>query len=297
MIWFLKVFLYFVFVIIKINKMKIILYISYFLLILTLFFLKIENNIFLKIVFLSCSLILFYVNIIETNILIVKNISINTWFKSKNILISDLHFWYFKKPFFAERLVNKLNKIEAENIFIAWDLVYKPDVNKIWKLFKSFKKINKNIYFVLWNHDVENNIKNYLIKELKNLWFNYIDNKIINFWSYKLIWLWDRWSNNDDILLINNFWKNDNIIVLTHNPDTILKYENHIADLTLCWHTHWWQIRIPYFYKKVIPTKWNFDKWLSYLDKTILYISSWLWETWLPTRFLNFPTIDIINTF
>jgi hypothetical protein len=78
-------------------------------------------------------------------------------------------------------------------------------------------------------------------------------------------------------------------------PDTTLKYKNNLVDLTLCWHTHWGQIKIPYLYKKVIPTKWIFDEWLTMEKNTQLFVTSWLWIIGLPFRFLNPPVIDILE--
>jgi len=255
-------------------------------------------------VFFVLSIIFIDSRFIEPNYISVKKTKINIWLEKKvNIaLITDIHLWIYKKGDFAEKVVKKLNKLEnIDYILIAWDLTYlREDKNNhnLEELFWDFKNIKKPVYWVLWNHDVElpwPNIREKLIKLFDKYWFNYIDNKIIKLEEFNLIWLWSHWAGEDNIEIlekINNSKKN---IILTHNPDTTLKYKNKKADLTLCWHTHWWQIKIPYLYKKVIPTKWIFDEWLTKEKNTQLFVTSGLWIIWLPFRFLNPPVIDILE--
>jgi predicted MPP superfamily phosphohydrolase len=47
----------------------------------------------------------------------------------------------------------------------------------------------------------------------------------------------DDWDN-PKIDLINNYKKSDNLIILAHNPDTTLSYQNDIPDITISGHTH-----------------------------------------------------------
>jgi uncharacterized protein len=52
----------------------------------------------------------------------------------------------------------------------------------------------------------------------------------------------------------------NNVVVITHNPDTTRLYTNAIADVTLAGHTHCGQIRIPFLYKYLIPVKGRADE-------------------------------------
>lgn len=276
-------------------------------LILLIFRLKNINK-FVKIIWIIISLLFIDARFIEPNIILIKNTSINIWLnnldkKIKIALISDIHLGIYKKQNFLEKAVKKINKIEnLDYIFIAWDITYfdKSDTSEninLDILFKPFEKINKPVYWVLWNHDVElpwPNIRENLVNTFNKFWLNHLNNNTVKLDWFTLVWLWSFLNNEDNTSILNRFSKEDKVIVLTHNPDTISKYTNKI-DLTLAWHTHWWQIKIPFLYKYVIPTRWDFDEWLTREINTQLFITSWLWVVWLPMRFLNPPVIDVLE--
>lgn len=261
--------------------------------------LKWKKQNFFVFIFLILSIIFIDARFIEPNLVLVNKTQINLWFKTKVVLISDLHLWFFEWSHFLENIVNKINKLDVEYVFIAWDLTYIFDEEKdLYKLLLPLKDIDKEVYFVLWNHDIWIpwlDIRKDLVSTLKELWINVLNNEAIKLKDFYLLWLWDNWGDEDDISLIDNFSETDNLIVMTHNPDTITRINNKVPDLVLCWHTHWWQIRLPFLYKKVIPTIWSFDKWLSIEKWKELFITWWLWIIWLPFRFLNPPVIDILD--
>jgi predicted MPP superfamily phosphohydrolase len=261
------------------------------------------QKIFFSIFFLL-SLVFIDARFIEPNYLLVKKTEINIWLEEeiKIALISDIHLWIYKKWKFAKKIVKKLNSLEnIDYILIAWDLTYLEENKENYdleKLFWAFKNIKKPVYWVLWNHDVElpwPKIREKLVKEFNKYNFKFLNNKIIELEEFNLIWLWSNWSWEDKIEIISKIKNSKKNIVLTHNPDTTIKYKNNLADLTLCWHTHWWQIKIPYLYKLFLPVRWIFDEWLTQEKNTQLFITSGLWIIGLPFRFFNPPVIDILE--
>lgn len=237
---------------------------------------------------------------IEPQIIITKTQKIETWFSAKIILISDLHLWRYKWEKFLERVVKKINTMEGEYVLIAWDLTYEPDIEKLEELFYPLSQINKTIYWVLGNHDVEKpgpKLRAELIAALdyENIYF--LNNDIVDIWEYSLVALGSHWNNEDDTSLLENFSSSDNVVTLLHNPDSISTFPESISDVTFAWHTHGGQIRIPVLYKKVIPTTRFFDRGFTQEKETQLYISAGLWETSLPMRFLNPPSIDVITLY
>lgn len=60
-------------------------------------------------------------------------------------------------------------------------------------------------------------------------------------------------------------------------------------------HTHGGQLRIPFLYKKAIPTEGDFDRGLSQEDTTLLFTTAGVGETALPMRLFNPPCIDVLR--
>ncbi len=252
-----------------------------------------------RIIFILLSIIFIYSRFIEPQLITVKTTQINVWFESKIVLISDLHLWVYKSEKYLKRVVEKINNIpNVEYVFIAWDFTYNPKISELWRIFQPLENLNKPTYWVLWNHDVERpgpKLRWKLKTVLDKYWLHYLNNDTVELGNFTLLGFWSNWNNEDDVTLLDNYKESDNIIVLAHNPDTTSKYINNHADITLAWHTHGWQLRIPIIYKSVIPTKWNFDKWLTQEENTQLFITTWLGETAIPMRLFNPPVIEILE--
>lgn len=250
-------------------------------------------------IFLCLSFFLFiYARFIEPQIIITREIEIEAWFQSKIILTSDLHLGRYKWEQFLERVVKKINTLDADAVFIAGDLTYEPNISELGSLFAALHKIELPVYWVLGNHDVERpgpKLREQLVAALESENIHFLNNDKVDMWNYTLLWFGSHWNDEDDVTILDEFSEDDNVVVLMHNPDTLSKIEHNKSDLYLAGHTHAWQIRIPWLYKKVIPTVWNYDRGLSAESQWQLYISAGLGETWLPMRFLNPPVIDILQ--
>lgn len=253
---------------------------------------------FLKIIGILLCVLFTYARFIEPQYIRVQHTTIPLWFETKIALIADLHIGKYKKQAYVDKIVRKLNTLDVDMVLIAGDFTYYPDEWDLQELFAPFKEIQHTTYWVLWNHDVEQPgppLRAELIEALDYPQIHHINNQVVELDGFTLVWLWSHWNREDDVTLLKQYTAEDNVIVLAHNPDTISKYSNSSADITLVGHTHGGQIRIPWLYKKVIPTRWDFDRWLTHEVQGTLYITAWIWETGLPMRFLNPPTIDVLH--
>jgi len=240
---------------------------------------------------------------IEPNMLVTHTTTIDAWFWYKIALISDMHMWVFNNERLMDRVVKKVNQSDIDAVFIAGDLTYEPHKKDFWRLFARVWELKKPVFVVLWNHDVERpwpNIRKKLTDTLVSFGAQTIDNKIVMLeWTNQeeiiLVWLGSFLWKESNVSLLEQYKQSDNVVVLTHNPDTTLLYTSPIADITLAWHTHWWQIRIPWLYKYAIPTIWNFDRNLTQEPLTQLFVTAWLGTVWLPMRLFNPPVIDILT--
>jgi len=141
---------------------------------------------------------------IEPQIIITKHEKINVWFDAKIILIADLHLWVYKDENFLKKVVKKINRLEAESVFIAGDFTYNPEISDLEKIFAPIWDINKPVYWVLWNHDVEKpgpKLRDDLKNVLDALWANYLNNDIVEFDTFTLFGLGSNWNREDNTSL------------------------------------------------------------------------------------------------
>ncbi len=253
---------------------------------------------------LLLTLLFIYARFIERNIILVHHYKIKTGFPLKIAVVSDLHLGLYKNTNFLKRVVEKVNEIKnLDAVLMPGDFVYKAK-GDFKTMFSPLQKVKAPVYAVLGNHDngeekTDLILQNKIKQALKENNVIVLENNFLNLKhkNIKILGLKDRWSDEDDVSKINNFKKQDNLIVLTHNPDTTLLYKNDIPDLTICGHTHGGQVRIPFLYKLIIPCVGKFDQGLYFINNTKVFVSSGLGENGLPLRLGIPPSIDVLNLF
>ncbi len=262
--------------------------------------LRSKKKLLLILSLVALNLIFIYARFIEPNIILENYTGIKVGFKTKIVVISDLHLGVYKGKDFLSRVVTRINLIkEKDAVIIPGDLVYFPDTD-LDELFSPLKGIDCPVYAVLGNHDSYQRNYKFINKLKDSLVQNNVvvlENESIKLKNINILGLGDHWSIDDDISKINEFSIEDNLIVITHNPDTTLMYKNSIADLTISGHTHGGQIFIPFIYKFFIPCKGDFEKGLYENLNGKVFVSSGIGETALPMRFGVPPVIDILNLY
>ena len=255
------------------------------------------------VVMIVLSALFIYARFVEPQLLFVNHYKIQTGFKAKYALIADIHLGIYNNESILERTVEKINNEEVDAVLIAGDFTYEPQFDDMKKLFSSLSKVNIPVYAVLGNHDCERPgpaIRDELEKVLTALNVQVITNKAVELNSVTLVGLGSLWAKDNEMGLLDKYTKEDNVVVLTHNPDTTLDYmPNHHPDLTLAGHTHGGQVRIPYLYKKVIPVRGDvlWDQGLYTFEDEKVFVTSGIGEIGLPLRFLIPPAIDILTLY
>lgn len=270
------------------------------------FFSKLRRGKLLGMVFRWLLAFLFvWARFIEPQRVVVQETRLDVWFEKNIVLISDLHLGVYKSSSFLQKVVNRINTLDdIDAVVIAWDFTNMPvDQTTTWltQLFAPLRDIHVPVYAVLGNHDAEvpgPDLRLELISALNINKVNFLHNDIVKLDQVYIAWLGPHMAGEDKIEILDQFVSDDNVIVLTHNPDTIIWYsQQDIADLTVVWHTHCGQVRfefLPALYKRAIPTVGDFDCGIYNDLYTTLYITPWLWEVALPLRFMNPPTIDVL---
>lgn len=263
-------------------------------------FYKRKINKLLQLLFLTIFLIFVWARFIEPQIILTHNHQISTINDAKVALIADLHLGIYKDEKFLQRVVKKINKIpNLDVVLIAGDFTFYPtESQNLHDLFSPLSKLEPPVIAVLGNHDVEKpgpDLRNELVSALKANNVQILNNQKTSINTLNILALGDHWAKEDDITLVQDLETSQNHIILTHNPDTVYKYTEPTNFITLTGHTHGGQIRIPFLYKKVIPTKASFDKGIHKTKNGPVFVTSGLGEVDLPMRFLIPPTIDILN--
>ena len=236
----------------------------------------------------------------EPNTIQIKTYNLQSFNLNKKILLlSDLHLGIFKSKSFAQKIVQKISQIpNLDAVLIAGDLTYEPTKSQdLTDIFSPFSDLNIPILAVLGNHDVGKpgpDIRQDLEKALKSNNIILLNNQTYTLSDLTILGLGSHINNEDDTSLTTNLPHKS--LVLTHNPDTTLKYPQTIPQLTVCGHTHIGQIQIPLLYKIAIPTKGVFS-WEGFRDtpKGPLFISGGVGEVILPLRLGIPPTLYILN--
>ncbi len=266
---------------------------------------KFTNKPLFKIVVIFLFLInflLIYARFVEPNIVVEKQTSIETGFKSKIVLISDPHIGAYNSTRFLERVIEKVNNIDdVDFVVIAGDITYYP-IGDLTTLLSPLKNLKKPTYAVLGNHDsqapgpyIEKELKEAL--EKNNVIFLKNEDLYLEDLNIHVVGLGDLLAEEVDTEKLDEFKDEDNLLVIAHSPDTVYSYEDIKPNLTLSGHTHGGQIRIPFIYKYFIPSEYGFDEGYYETKNGKVFVSSGLGMTGLPFRLGIPPVIDIIETF
>ncbi len=200
----------------------------------------------ITILFITAYGIYSYKNIVKTEVKISIQDMPQIWKNKKILLITDVHIGNFRDDSFIDNFVKKLNKEEADVIFIAGDLFdgTKLEINKTAAALNRLQA-KQQIYFVYGNHetfshqaDVDKIISMTKIKTLNN--------QLDTLDGVNILGINHTHLHNDTIIdyLEKNFlskpeYANNPTIFLCHEPmkDTD-KLKRLKVDLQLSGHTH-----------------------------------------------------------
>jgi len=253
---------------------------------------------------ISVLLLLFiYARFVEPNMVVVDHHKIQTGFEAKYALISDMHLGIYNDASILDKAVAKINGLNVDALFITGDFTYEPKRDEIKKLFAPLSKLNIPIFAVLGNHDCQRpgpNIRQALEDTLNKLGVKLLNNETQKLNGITIIGVGSRWANEDRVEILQACSPNDKVILLAHNPDSVLDISSkHYPDITLAGHTHGGQIRLPYLYKKVLPIEGKFlwDRGLHRYQNHKVFVSSGMGQVGLPLRFLVPPVVDVIELY
>lgn len=222
-------------------------------------------------------------------------------------LFSDTHVGMFGNAMPMSRIVKRINAEGVDAVFLAGDITYYPQTDKIPEILAPLGHLDAPLFAVLGNHDVGfpgPDLSLPVISAIESGGGTIVHNRAfdeeIAGQRVLVAGASDLWQRRQDFEFAAGLPSGVPVILLTHNPDTALVVpQSFDYDLMLAGHTHGGQIRIPFLYKRHIPTRWEFDKELHVFpspsgDK-LVYVSSGTGMSGLAMRFLMPPRIDVLT--
>ncbi len=259
----------------------------------------------LALLLLGCG-VFSWARFIEPQIIQVEQTTLpGTGVTARVALISDIHLGVYKDRAFLQRVVDRINALPAlDAVVIAGDLTYEPQDRDLQALFAPLARLRAPTYAVLGNHDQQRpgpDIDIALRAALHAHGVQVIEGRIItDAQGRRWAGLGDRWAGQDDPAFLRTpEAPQPPAIVIAHNPDSAVQLHPADAAIVLAGHTHGGQIRIPWLYRKVIPSRHGFDRGEQVVatahGPVRLFTTRGVGEIGLPLRLLNPPTIDLLQ--
>ncbi|MFA6308739.1 MAG: metallophosphoesterase [Clostridia bacterium] len=243
---------------------------------------------------------------LETFLLKVSRVSFSSGKSGLKILhISDIHIKYMNV---SVKKIQRVIKFENPDlILLSGDYINSAKntvsflnfLDKITGFCKIVASLGNHEYEAFPNNEEGLNgfigqIKDRNVEVLQNQTLTFeIDNK-----KYKIIGLKGKRNVDIDPSEFNDSDKNTTVIVLSHNPDTILQVPKNTVDYMFCGHFHGGQIWMPFNLEYLLLRndklcRMGMKRGLHEYNGIKLYISRGLGCVCVPFRFLSIPEISV----
>jgi predicted MPP superfamily phosphohydrolase len=200
------------------------------------------------ILFIALALIVSIYGVVHARNIVVKNVNVVlpnlpiSWQGKKAVYISDVHLGAIYGEDFSESIVEKINKINPDIVFIGGDLYDGVKVNET-EVVKPFTDLHPALgtYFVTGNHEEFRDVTHYL-EVVKNAGVIVLNDQMVTIDGLQLVGVDDRDSTNpakfQAILAGLNINKNEPSILLKHQPLQLDEAAQAGISLQISGHTH-----------------------------------------------------------
>lgn len=220
-------------------------------------------------------------------------------------LFSDTHYGIYRNVMPLHRLHKRIDKESADIVLVPGDLTNHLRLDELEETFGEFSNFRQPVFAVLGNHDyglpgwimpedIARTLSRHGVRVLENESAMVTVKNI----SFQVTGLRDHYAGtaNYDLLAGTDDEAHSPHLVLAHNADAAHEYPHgSVADLTVSGHTHGGQIRLPFIYRRLIPTRHGFDQGLYHANGYKVYVSSGTGMDVLPARLFIRPSLDILT--
>jgi predicted MPP superfamily phosphohydrolase len=227
--------------------------------------------------------------VIHARTILIKNVNVvlpnlpTAWQNKKAVYISDVHLGAIYGENFSKSIVEKINKINPDIVFIGGDLYDGTKVNES-EVIRPFADLHPALgtYFVTGNHEEFRDVTHFL-EPIKNIGIQVLNDQMVTIDGLQLIGVDDRDSTNaikfQTILANFNINKNKPSILLKHQPLQLNEAEQAGISLQISGHTHKAQVFPLNFFTSMIFK--GYDYGLKMFHNMAVYTSSGV-GTWGP---------------
>ena len=219
-------------------------------------------------------------------------------------LFADMHLGLFPNAHSMQHLVDKIETLNVDAVFLAGDLLYDIPLADIHQAVAPLSDLTAPTFVVRGNHDIGAPGPDYglvLWDALQDTGVTLVENRSFDVelggQPFLIAGTSDLWQRNNSPRVRFETPEDVPVLLLTHNPDTALSVPEEVRyDLMLAGHTHGGQIRLPFLTRAVILTEYPFDTGMHTLpDGRRVFVTPGTGMVGLPMRFLRPPRIDVLN--
>lgn len=252
-------------------------------------------------------LVIFYGSFIEPRLLIVTQEQISLSEEATQEIrvgvVADFHVGPYKRSSWVQYVVDELMAQKPDMILIPGDFIFNHEEQVAYLEPLSQLSAPLGVYAVTGNHDYSYGSEVLVKAMIEDSGLTLLENEFVKVevadTSLVIAGVSDIWFEGDLNETLSGLHADEQVLLLSHNPDAILEEVTSVADFIVSGHTHGGQIRLPFIGPvPPLPTELGrtFDKGLfQYSEIQQLFITSGVGETGPRARLFNPPEINIIS--
>jgi predicted MPP superfamily phosphohydrolase len=251
----------------------------------------------MKKIILNIFVILICINMIQNNIILTKHFDLLDT-DIRIVQITDLHTKEFGVN--NSKLIKKISSLNPDVITITGDIIDGSNMDLIYivTIVRELSDIAPVLY-VLGNNDMWTLKSLEIIEAVELGGGTFLDNNLISIKNVSFYGHNPYRRYSSFISDLSKYSKSEEeLVLLTHQPEYVDLLDDVTIDLVLSGHTHGGQIRLPLIGALVVPDQNGvpkYDKGLYVKDNLNLIVSSGLGNSIIPIRVFNPPEIILIT--
>ena len=178
---------------------------------------------------------------------------------SKGLRITQISDYHSNRFIDTDKLLNEIKKFNPHFIVLTGDIIDErtEDIGLALELMEGLLQINKNIFYVMGNHELDSIDRDRFIFKLNEMGVTVLnnENRVLDIQGEKvnICGVTFFTSKRDYEKALDGIDFNNYTILLSHSPNRPINYHSGQEDLIISGHTHGGQIRLPFIGAIIVP--------------------------------------------